>query len=73
MNDRKQEMNDRKQEMNAKSMIVKNHRLTAQADEQMMSAGSVQTHRDEQINMYNEPPQNIISLHEFQKLSLDRL
>jgi hypothetical protein len=36
-------------------------------------AGSVTTHSYDQINMYNEPPQNIISLHEFQKLSLDRL
>jgi hypothetical protein len=53
-------------------MIVANHRPTALADTQM-SAGTVQDHRDEQINMYNEPPQNIISLHEFQKLSLDRL
>lgn len=35
--------------------------------------GSVMTHSHDQINMYNEPPQNIISLHEFQKLSLDRL
>ena len=36
-------------------------------------AGSVTTHSHDQINMYNEPPQNVISLHEFQKLSLDRL
>ncbi len=56
----------------AKSMIVSNNKLTALADAQM-SAGIVYNHRDEQINMYNEPPQNIISLHEFQKLSLDRL
>lgn len=57
----------------AHSMIISNNKATAQADAQMMSAGIVNTHRDEQINMYNEPPQNIISLHEFQKLSLDRL
>ncbi len=54
------------------SMIISNNKATALADAQM-SAGIVNTHRDEQINMYNEPPQNIISLHEFQKLALDRL
>lgn len=59
--------------MNSSSMIISNKKATAQADAQMMSAGTVYTHRDEQINMYNEPPQNIISLHEFQKLALDRL
>ena len=58
--------------MKANSMILSNNKATAQADAQM-SAGSVNNHREEQINMYNEPPQNIISLHEFQKLSLDRL
>jgi len=58
--------------MKANSMILSNNKATAQADAQM-SAGTVYSHRDEQINMYNEPPQNIISLHEFQKLSLDRL
>jgi len=56
----------------ANSMILANNKATAQADAQM-SAGTVNNYRDEQINMYNEPPQNIISLHEFQKLSLDRL
>ena len=49
-------------------MIISNKKVTAQQDE-----GMVKDHRDEQINMYNEPPQNVISLHEFQKLSLDRL
>lgn len=34
---------------------------------------SVATHYDENINMYNEPPQNIISLHEFSKIALNRL
>jgi len=34
---------------------------------------SVTTHYDENINMYNEPPQNIISLHEFSKIALNRL
>ena len=38
-----------------------------------MSAGTVLTHRDEYINMYTEPPQNIISLQELFKLSQDRL
>ncbi len=59
--------------MNSTSMILSNKKLTAQADAQMMSAGTVYTHRDEQINMYNEPPQNTISLLEFLKLALDRL
>jgi len=36
-------------------------------------AGMVQTNYDENINMYNEPPQNIISLHEFYRVALDRL
>ena len=35
--------------------------------------GFVSTHYDENINMYNEPPTNIISLHDFYKLALDRL
>ncbi len=35
----------------------------------------VPIHYDENssVSMYTEPPQNIISLHEFQKIALDRL
>ncbi len=55
-------------------MIKKNKTAYAQAaDANMMPAGTVYTHNEDQINMYNEPPQNTISLHHFQKLSLDRL
>ena len=54
-------------------MIVSNNTAIALADAQMNSAGHVLIHSEDYINMYNEPPQNIISLHEFQKLSLDRL
>ena len=35
--------------------------------------GQVQTNYDDNINMYNDPPQNIIRLHEFSKMALDRL
>jgi hypothetical protein len=36
-------------------------------------AGEVYTNIHEGINMYTEPPTNIISLHEFSKIALDRL
>lgn len=56
----------------ASDFIISNKR--AQAPSVMDGgAGAVFTHSHDQINMYNEPPQNVISLHEFQKLSLDRL
>ena len=35
--------------------------------------GMVATHYDDNINMYGQPPENIISLYEFQQLALDRL
>jgi hypothetical protein len=60
------------------SVIVKNNRATANTSQVKLEStgaayGQVQTHYDENINMYNEPPQNIISLHEFSKKALDRL
>jgi hypothetical protein len=54
------------------SLIIANKKATAHPDA-FMSAGTVLTHRDEYINMYTEPPQNIISIQELIKLSLDRL
>jgi hypothetical protein len=59
----------------ASSMIISNNRISANQGNSMQdgAAGYVGTNNHDQINMYNEPPQNIISLHEFQKLSLDRL
>jgi hypothetical protein len=47
----------------ASDMIIVNRRAGAQVMDG--GAGSVATHSHDQINMYNEPPQNIISLHEF--------
>ena len=35
--------------------------------------GMVQTNYDENINMYNDAPLNVISLHEFSKFAVDRL
>ena len=57
--------------MDSSSMIISNP--MAVPDAQTMSAGTVQINQHEQINMYNEPPQNIITLHEFMKLSFDRI
>jgi hypothetical protein len=54
-------------------MILKNNRATAVSKSETGQAGMILTHQDENINMYNEPPQNIISLHEFYKIALDRL
>ena len=36
--------------------------------------GKVQIHNNQhRVNMYDEAPQNVISLHEFQSIALDRL
>lgn len=57
------------------NVIVKNNKVTAKQSEaaEAASAYEVSTNYQDNINMYNEPPQNIISLHEFSKLALDRL
>lgn len=61
-------------------VVIKNNRATANTNQVKLdqgaaasSYGQVHTHYDENINMYNEPPQNVISLHDFSKKALDRL
>ena len=55
--------------------VIVNNRIGAQQTRPSLegSYGTVATNYDENINMYNEPPQNVISLHEFSKMALDRL
>jgi hypothetical protein len=55
--------------------VIINKRATAQVTRPGLDGtyGQVETHYEENINMYNEPPQNVISLHEFSKMALDRL
>ena len=55
------------------SVIIANKRVAVTSNTAMTDVGMVNTHYDENINMYTEPPQNTISLHEFYSVALNRL
>ena len=56
------------------SMVIANKKVTANKGangEEDFKKGLININED--VNMYNQAPENIISLHEFYKLALDRL
>lgn len=47
--------------------------ITRSGNNPNQSSGLVSTNYEENLNMYTQPPQNVISLHDFQSLALERL
>ena len=59
------------------SIITKNTpvvpQITKSGNNPNQNSGLVSTNYEENLNMYTQPPQNVISLHDFQSLALERL
>lgn len=55
------------------AMIIQNKKKVATQQARQDDAGVVTIHPKERINMYDQHPTNVISLHEFHSVALNRL